>query len=95
MKLERRLMMNKSKIITISLILLLLVVIWLIASLTIGKNKGLTNPLLGKPASQTIQPSATPTYNPPKEIKYDGNSNLKEELEAINPEVLDEDFAGL
>lgn len=86
MKLGRRLMMSKSKIITISLILLLFIVIWLAASLTIGKNK---------PASQTIQPSATPAYNPPKEIKYDSNSNLKEELEAINPQVADEDFVGL
>ena len=78
--------MSKNRITTIILILLLLVAIWLVASFTIGKNK---------PASQTIQPSATPTYNPPKEIKYDSNSNLKEELEAINPQVLDEDFAGL
>lgn len=87
--------MGKNKVTTIILILLLLVAIWLVASLTIGKNKGLANPLLGKPASQTIQPSATPAYNPPKEMKYDSNSNLKEELEAINPQVLDEDFTGL
>lgn len=47
------------------------------------------------PRSQTSQSTPLPSassYNPPKEIKYDSSTDLKKELDSINPKVLDEDF---
>lgn len=94
MKLERRLVISKNRLVTISLIILLLIVIRVVVNFTMGKNNGLTNPL-SKTSIKQVEPSATPAYNPPKEIKYDSSSNLEEELEAINTQVLEEDFIGL
>lgn len=34
----------------------------------------------------------TPSYNPPKEIHYNSATDLKRELETINPEILESDF---
>lgn len=48
------------------------------------------------------QPSPSPedvtpfnSYNPPKEIEYNANTNLKKELDGINPQILDDDFTPL
>lgn len=45
------------------------------------------------PAPASLPP--TPSYNPPKEVKYDSSTDLNQELESINPQVLDKDFEGL
>lgn len=37
----------------------------------------------------------TPAYNPPKEVKYDSSTNLKQELETVNPQIQDNDFEKL
>jgi len=34
----------------------------------------------------------TPSYNPPKEVRYGSSTDLKQELDSINPQVLDSDF---
>ncbi len=51
------------------------------------RNK--TGPLIS-PSVTTPLPSSE--INQPKEIKYDSSTDLKQELETINPQVLDSDF---
>lgn len=41
---------------------------------------------------QPLPTSSVLLYNPPKEIKYDSSTDLKQELENINPQVSDSDF---
>lgn len=45
------------------------------------------------PASTPFPIPQTPSYNPPTEIHYNSATDLKQELETINPEVLESDFA--
>lgn len=52
---------------------------------------------LALPAGRLQAPLSSPVpevnnYNPPVEVKYDKNTDLKKELESINPQVLDSDF---
>lgn len=77
--------MSKQKL-TIVIILFLVVVVFIFVKSTANKNKSLTNPGLSMPL-----PAAS-SYNPPKEIKYDSSTDLKKELETVNPQVLDSDF---
>lgn len=66
-------------------LLILAVAIWLVGS------RGNQNRLISPKA--TAAPAAQPSlYNPPEEVSYDSSTDLKKELEGINPEVLDEDF---
>ena len=37
-------------------------------------------------------PSSSPNIKAPKEFKFDATTDLKTELEKVNPEVLDNDF---
>lgn len=56
-----------------------------------GNNGGLIS--LGKrQVSSHATPLPNSAYNPPKEIRYDTATDLKKELDTINPEVLDNDF---
>lgn len=73
--------MTKTRLLTILLIVLVTVIIF---SVTRKRDIALVNP-----ASPTPSSSA---YNPPKEIKYDNAADLMQELEGINPEVLESDF---
>lgn len=82
--------MQKSKIVTIVLILLLVVVVLAVKGIVSG-NGQLISPFLEKTTSSVI-PSPPPFFNPPKEIKYDSNTDLKQELETVNPQVEDTDF---
>ncbi|MBI2086365.1 hypothetical protein HYT74_03425 [Candidatus Daviesbacteria bacterium] len=77
--------MSKQKL-AIVIILFLVVVVFIFVKSTANKNRSLTNPGLFTPL-----PSAS-SYNPPKEIKYDSSTDLKKELDSINPQVLDSDF---
>lgn len=44
-----------------------------------------------KPVSPVASPAPS-SYNPPKEIKYDSSTDLKKELDIVNPQVLESDF---
>ncbi len=80
--------MSKKKIPLVSLIVG--GVLWF--GLTNNQAKNLVSPNLSatekdKPTLATPIPSATP-----KTFKFDSSTDLKEELEKINPEILDVDF---
>ncbi len=75
--------MSKSKIITIALILFALITFWFIFKNSISKTSLVVQPI----------PSNTPTPAPtPKTFKFDKSTDLKKELEGVNPQVLDSDF---
>ncbi|MBI2338033.1 hypothetical protein HYU95_02515 [Candidatus Daviesbacteria bacterium] len=63
-----------------------------------GGNGMLVSPGVGKIVGQpTALPTSmpvpqTPSFNPPKEIQYSSGTDLRQELESINPQVLDSDF---
>lgn len=85
--------MKNNKILTIFLILILMAVMYFL----IPKNDqdSLVSPgskLMGQQSSPEPQ---VQNYNPPKEIKYDVNTDLRQELDTINPKVLDSDFDSL
>ena len=90
-----------SKILTIVLALFVLIAFFVVYKFTLIPNKTLVSPgisgikkMLKLPMAsptQTLLPQ-TPSYNVPKVIEYDSYTDLKQELESINPEVLDEDF---
>lgn len=82
-------MSNKSLII-ISLIILVAVGWLIFKSNTAGD---LVNPLLQGSDKTTPTPSETPAPpNAPKTFQFDSSTDLKKELEKVNPWVLDTDF---
>lgn len=72
--------------------IILVIVILLIVVLGSKRgNFGLTSPNFNKPSKQTDRlPNATP--NAPKQYNFDSSTDLKMELESINPQILDSDF---
>lgn len=54
------------------------------------KNSQLLNPN-SKKAESVVVPSIMPSATP-KNYKFDRNTDLKNELDTINPKVLDSDF---
>lgn len=84
--------MNKNILLISTVILVAGIIIW-IAFQYISNNNGLlVNPWIKKTTNQLATPVPSMLFNPPKEIKYDSSTNLEEELEKVNPEVLDSDF---
>lgn len=84
--------MNSKKILLIiSLTLLTTIVVLFVIT---KKTSELVNPNLSKQSSP-VPPSSTESFNPPKEIKYDSSTDLKQELKNIDPKVLDSDFEDL
>lgn len=91
--------MNKK---SIFLILLLILVIGGVGFFAISKKAlPLISPRInssgGGDIKQTVKPdplpaAQTPSYNPPKEVRYGSSTDLKQELDSINPQVLDSDF---
>ena len=83
--------MNRNKVFVILIIVLLLTVLLLIVKYAIN-----TNNLLVSPKGQIIDQQSvvlTPASpNSPKEIRYDGATDLKQELDSVDPQVLDSDF---
>lgn len=71
---------TKNKILVI-LLIILGVVFFIVNS---GQNQPQVSPniLISSPSPSIF----------PKEIKYDSSTDLKKELESINPQVLDSDF---
>lgn len=50
------------------------------------------NPLVAAIQKSNPEPSPSPNIKTPKEFKFDATTDLKMELEKVNPEVLDSDF---
>lgn len=84
--------MGKNKILTIVLVLLLVATVWVVVKLAGGKGGSLVSPGVKKTDSSLTTVTPAPTNNAPKEIRYGSNTNLKQELDAVNPQVLDSDF---
>lgn len=87
--------MNKNKIVTAVLILLLIVVVLLTIKFVFhgnGNNSSLLSPLVKKVTQPAFSPKPTPTPNVPQTINFDSSTDLKKELDNVNPQVLDSDF---
>jgi len=90
----------KNRFITFSLILLLIGILLFLGNLIFNKqsNQTLINPdgktLLQQITKQTVSPTPTPSPTP-IEYNFDKTTDLKKEIETINPEVLDSDFDNL
>lgn len=85
--------MTKNKIVTAVLFLLFVAIIWTIVYVIANKGGSLMTPK--SQTSQSIPLPSASSYNPPKEIKYDSSTDLKKELENVNPQVTDDDFQEL
>lgn len=86
--------MNKNRLTTLFLVLFLigiLIIIYQYAANQGWISTSLISPAVKQGVNQLPKQQET-TFNPPKEVKYDSATNLKDELNSINPEVLDEDF---
>lgn len=84
--------MKNNFVITIILIIILIgTVLFLLPK---SKNGSLVNPI-GNLLQQPSQAPQVSNYNPPKEVKYDSSTDLKQKLDSINPKVLDSDFEQL
>lgn len=90
--------MSKSRILIIIAVLFLVVVLLAVIKYSSAGKGILISPgvrkIFGNPA---ITPAPIPTpippsYQPPKEIQYNSGTDLNQELESIDPQVLDEDF---
>lgn len=91
-----------NKILTIVIFLFLVVtVLFTIVKYTVNGNGTLISPVVRKvfnlPTAVSLSTPIpqTPSYNPPAEIKYDSSTDLKKELDSVDPKVLDEDFQEL
>lgn len=82
--------MKKPSILTIILILLLGAIILIFTPSRWKSN--LISPMGQKPQVMTVSPTPMPTPNQPKTFKFDRSTDLKAELDKINPQVLDSDF---
>lgn len=84
--------MNKKKLIIFITIIIIIIVIFFLTQG--GQTKVLVNPgglLIGK--TESFTPASTPAPpNAPKTFKFDGSTDLKMELDKVNPQVLDSDF---
>lgn len=74
------------------IIIIIITVIVFILILLRGEDK-LADPGVSQESTPVASPSPeTPSYNPPPEVKFDSSTDLKAELEKVNPQVLDSDF---
>ena len=76
---------------------LIIILVLLAVSLFIysqwGSKKELVAPSISESDSSNPTPlPQTPSFNPPPAVEYEGSTDLKQELEGINPQVLDSDF---
>lgn len=72
------------KIILISILIIIVGMFWVF--LNGNKSDKLANP------SPVPTDTPVPTPNAPKTFKFDSTTDLKLELEKVNPQVLDSDF---
>lgn len=78
----------------IALAIFILVFVGILIILTPSYFKLVLGGWDSKMVDPAIKPQLTPTPTP-VEFKFDKNTDLKKELESINPQVLDEDFSVL
>lgn len=83
--------MKNNKLITIILFLSLIIVIIFLVPKSGSK---IINPV-GFMQNKPLPGPEVSNYDPPKEIKYDSSTDLEEELDSVNPKVLDSDFDSL
>ena len=84
---------STNKLITFSLLLVLIGIISLLGIFVFRKTDTQTLvSSINSAKNQTIQPTPTPT---PQVFLFDKTTDLKSELDSINPEVLDSDFDNL
>ncbi len=87
--------MIKKHFLTIVIFCLIGITFWFILKNAINKNGNLVGPTF---IQQIIHQQLTPTPEPaaisnaPKTFNFDSSTNLKQELEKVNPQVLDSDF---
>lgn len=88
--------MRNNKIITFILFVILMVtILTIVNSVTIKSGGGLVAPgfiqqiIHGRP---TPAPTPEVTPNAPKTFQFDSSTDLKMELNKVNPQVLDSDF---
>lgn len=79
--------MTKFKKILIIAAIIIVGILWF--KLSNNKSENLVNPHISAP-SETLSPDPTPVV--PKTFKFDSSTDLKAELEKVNPQVLDSDF---
>lgn len=95
--------MNKKLLIILTITLLVVIAFLSIVKNAVKNDGGLISPgswvnsvLTNSEIKKTVESiPTTSSYNPPKEIKYDSSTDLQQELDSINPQVLDEDFNGI
>ncbi len=89
--------MSKKKFVTFAAAaVLILVVIWAVVQYSTNRNRSLVSPGIGNAGIKVApQPSSAPPYNPPKEIKYGSATDLKKELDSVDPVVSESDFKDL
>ena len=82
-------MSKHSKLITV--VVTLVIIGTVVFGITLNKNRKnkLVSPNLS--SSKATEPSVIQP-NTPKEIKFNRSTNLKEELDKVDPKVLDSDF---
>lgn len=79
--------MSKNK--KILIIAAIIIVGILLLKLSSNKSENLVNPQISAP-SETPFPDPTPIV--PKTFKFDSSTDLKMELDKVNPQILDSDF---
>ena len=87
--------MIKKHFLTIVIFCLLGITFWLGLKSVVHTKGGLVGPtfiqqIISQQPSPTPAPSPTP--NAPKTFQFDSSTDLKMELEKVNPQVLDSDF---
>lgn len=90
--------MKNSKIITVVLILVLVAVFLTVFKSAVNEsglvgNDSLLSPVMQKLSGQKVLPSQAPSIIvAPKTYTFDSSTDLKKELDNVNPQVLDSDF---
>ena len=87
--------MSKNRIFAVIVVLLFLTALFTIVKYAINGNRTMVNPGASQAVNEQTSESSIPSYNPPREIKYDSSTDLKQELETVDPKVLDSDFQNL
>ncbi len=81
---------QKNFIATLFIVLIIVLVVWLV--LSNRKDNKLVMPGFIRQIA-IIQPTPTPALPvAPKSFKFDSATDLKKELDSVNPQVLDTDF---
>lgn len=84
--------MKQNKITLVLVVVLLVIVYFIITKFSSNGNGPLVNPGLGKPASQVTPTPEASSYNPPEQVQYNSSTDLKKELDSVNPQISDVDF---